>query len=133
MPGEVAVHQHGTTHAVQAPGVDGRVDVDLPDGRVTVTSGFEVAFRDDDGREEDLEVETDGGTATAATSTQVRGVTLKKDQAEVGLWLGAALLLVSGVIIGNGSQAYGFVAAVGAAALTWFCGRSYWGGDWNVA
>lgn len=129
--GEVTVKRHGHVHAVDAPELSGRINVDVDGEHVTVPSDVDVSFNEsDDTRVYDSEeVEADGGQPVERSDVELRGgVALDREPAHLCIGFAVLGLLSGGYLWGqSGAQPLiGAVVAAGSLALGWVATGSYW-------
>ncbi|SHG78063.1 hypothetical protein [Halobaculum gomorrense] len=134
--GQVRVREGGEEAVVDAPSLNGAIEVDLdagPTGGSTVFVPAETAtlHREEmDADDEPSEARTDGGASAVTDRVTVRGTGLSEDHAFAALVAGVVCLLAG--VSGSGAAAAG--AIVGGLGLMYLGGRAYFtlratGGD----
>jgi len=125
-PGEVAIRQNGQEHAIEAPGVDGQVyvDLDAQTPGAILPPEFGVEYQDPD------DVVTDGGTPVNRTEVEMRGFGLEESHAFMALLLSAVLFTGAGTLMfGSSGQGVAGLAMAAAGVLSGYVGgASYWSG-----
>ncbi|WP_435099595.1 hypothetical protein [Halarchaeum sp. P4] len=119
--GEVAVQQNGQETAIDAPGLEGQIHVDLDGEHPTlhIPSKVSVGYWDDDDVDDEA-VAADGGTTTRR-EIEMRGFGLQEEHANIGLFLAVVLLAASGAFLGSP------VASSGLAGLAMLAGGVFVG------
>jgi|GEM_PF-4985836 len=127
--GEVAVRQNGTTTAIDAPGLDGQINIDLDDStpHVGVPTDADVRFEDVDESEDDAR--TDGGIAKRV-DLRTEGYALGEELAIWSMIVGGFALVAGGYLFGlEGAGVAGIVSMAAGGILTYLGAVSYGGGE----